>query len=124
MDAEKNQHQSRQQCSVFPRHSVRYSQGAEIISELPVGKKDIMVPKTRYSAFYGTRLDKILKENKITEAHVVGVLTSICVMDTVGGLRNRDYPVIVHKKGVADADPEFHRFSLERMRKIYGAKIV
>ncbi len=110
--------------SLFPRHSVRNSPGAEIIPDLPVGKRDIMVPKTRYSGFYGTKLDRILKERKVTEVHVVGVLTSICVMDTVGGLRNRDYPVIVYRKGVADADPKFHRLSRDRMRKIYGAKIV
>lgn len=109
---------------LFPRHSVRNTPGAEIIAELPVGKKDVMVPKNRYSAFYGTKLEKILKEHKVTEVHVLGVCTSICVMDTVGDLRNRDYPVIVYRKGVADFDPEFHRFSLARMRKIYGAKIV
>jgi len=55
---------------------------------------------------------------------VVGVCTSICVMDTVGGLVDRDYAPIVPVRGVADFDPEAHEFALKRMKKIYGARIL
>lgn len=109
---------------IFPRHSVKGTRGAQIIDELPVGKKDVIVKKTRYSAFFNTNLDRILKKNKITEVHVVGVCTSICVMDTVGDLRNRDYKVLVYKKGVADFDPKAHQFSLKRMARTYAAKVI
>jgi nicotinamidase/pyrazinamidase len=54
----------------------------------------------------------------------VGVCTNICVMDTVGGLANRDYNITVPRAGVADFDTEFHEFALKRMGKIYGARIV
>jgi nicotinamidase-related amidase len=108
---------------MFPRHSVMGSEGAQIIDELPVGKEDVIIKKTRYSSFYGTNLDVVLKESSVSEAHVVGVCTSICVMDTVGDLRNRDYKAIVYKKGVADFDQNAHKFSLERMKKTYGAEI-
>jgi nicotinamidase-related amidase len=108
---------------MFPRHCVKGTKGAEIIGELPVEPGDIIVEKTRYSAFYGTNLDKILKDRAVTEAHVVGVCTSICVMDTVGDLRDRDYPVVVYKEGVADFDSEAHRFSLRRMEKTYGVTV-
>jgi nicotinamidase/pyrazinamidase len=109
---------------IFPKHSVAGTKGAEIIDELPVKKKDIIVKKKRFSAFYGTSLDDILQENNISEVAVLGVCTSICVMDTVGDLRNRDYKVIVYKKGVADFDQNAHRFALERMSNIYGAKVM
>ncbi len=109
---------------VFPKHCVTGTKGAEIIDELPVEESDILIKKKRYSAFYGTNLDRFLKELKINEAHVVGVCTSICVMDTVGDLRNRDLSVIVYKKGVADFDPEAHEFALRRMEKTYAAKIL
>lgn len=80
--------------------------------------------KTRYSAFYGTNLEDILKKKSVREAGVVGVCTSICVMDTVGGMANRDYAVKVYKRGVADFDRNMERCALERMRKIYGAEII
>lgn len=109
---------------LFPRHSVKGSEGARIIDELPVGPLDAIVEKTRYSAFYGTDLDKILRQQHPDEVHVIGVCTSICVMDTVGDLRNRDYPVVVYRQGVADFDPEAHTFALKRMEKIYGARVI
>ena len=109
---------------LFPRHSVKGSEGARIIDELPVGPLDAIVEKTRYSAFYGTDLDKILRQQHPDEVHVIGVCTSICVMDTVGDLRNRDYPVVVYRQGVADFDPEAHAFALKRMEKIYGARVI
>jgi nicotinamidase/pyrazinamidase len=108
---------------LFPKHSVAGTPGAEIIDELPVEPADTIIRKNRYSAFFHTDLDRVLEEKGIREVHVTGVCTSICVMDTVGDLRNRDIEVIVYKEGVADFDPEAHRFSLERMQKIYGAKI-
>jgi nicotinamidase/pyrazinamidase len=109
---------------VFPKHCVAGTPGAEIIDELPVGKDDVIIKKTRYSSFYCTNLDDVLKEKPISEVHVVGVCTSICVMDTVGGLRDRDYKVIVYKDGIADFDERAYQFSVERMEKIYAAKVI
>jgi nicotinamidase-related amidase len=109
---------------MFPRHCVTGTPGAQVIPELKPGPGDTIVRKTRFSAFYGTRLEEILKRNRVKRADVVGVCTSICVMDTVGDLRNRDYQVTVYKKGVADFDQKSHRFALQRMEKTYGAEVV
>jgi len=108
---------------MFPEHCVEGTEGAQVIDELPSGEEDLIVKKNRYSAFYKTNLDSILEEHSVAEVHVVGVCTSICVMDTVGDLRNRDYRAIVYRDGVADFDPEAHQFSLKRMEKVYGAEI-
>ncbi len=107
----------------FPAHCVKGTWGAGIIPELSAASSDIVIPKTRYSGFFRTDLDSILKKHEISQAVVCGVCTSICVMDTVGGLANRDIDVIVPQNAVADFDPEFHEFALRRMEKIYGAKI-
>jgi nicotinamidase-related amidase len=109
---------------MFPKHCVTGTAGAEIIDELPVDEKDMIIKKKRYSSFYGTYLDKVLKDHKISEVQVVGVCTSICVMDTVGDLRNRDITAIVYKNGVADFNPQAHDYALRRMEKVYGAKIL
>jgi nicotinamidase-related amidase len=109
---------------VFPKHGVAGTPGAKIIDELPVSKDDVIIKKTRYSSFFGTNLDDVLKEKSISEVHVVGVCTSICIMDTVGGLRDRDYKVIVYKDGTADFDERAYQFSVERMEKIYAAKVI
>ncbi len=109
--------------SFFPPHCITGTNGAEIIDELPVEENDIIIKKTRYSGFFETELEEVLAELNPDEVHVVGVCTSICVMDTVSGLRDRDYITVVHKNGVADFDEEAHRFSLKRMEKVLGAKV-
>jgi nicotinamidase/pyrazinamidase len=107
----------------FPKHSVAGTWGSEVIPELTPRTDEKVIPKKRYSGFYGTDLEHVLKSADVDEVEVVGVCTSICVMDTVGGLANRDYKTTVPVKGVADFDPEMHQFSLKRMEKIYGADI-
>ncbi len=107
----------------FPRHCVAGTWGSEIIEKLSPGPKAAVVSKKRYSGFYGTKLADILTAAGVEEVEVVGVCTSICVMDTVGGLANRDYAVTVPVRGVADFDSEFHEFALKRMRQLYGANV-
>lgn len=108
---------------MFPPHAVRGTWGGAVIPELPVPQDAAVVEKTRYSAFFGTPLEDILKDYAPEEVWVVGVCTSICVMDTVGDLRNRDYTVVVPSEAVADFDPEFHAFALKRMERVYGAAV-
>jgi nicotinamidase-related amidase len=45
-------------------------------------------------------------------------------MDTTGELRNRDYAAVIPVDAVADIDPVWHEFALERMRKVYGARLI
>jgi len=110
--------------SMFPKHCLEGTKGAGIIEELKTRDSDIIIKKTRYSGFYGTDLEKVLKEHQVEEVEIVGVCASICVMDTVGDLRNRDYQVTIYKKGIADFDEEAQRSALKRMEKIYGAKVI
>lgn len=108
----------------FPPHCVAGTWGGEIIAALAPLAGEHVLPKTRYSGFYGTSLEQLLSELQPLRVDVAGVCTSICVMDTVGGLVNRDYSVRVLQDEVADFDPRAHAHALERMAKIYGAEII
>jgi nicotinamidase/pyrazinamidase len=108
----------------FPPHAVKGSWGAQIIPELTPEPGDYRVEKTRYSAFARTNLDEILEREQVEEVHLVGVCTSICVMETVKELFDRDMPALVYEQGVADFDPEAHAFALKHMQRIMGAKVV
>jgi nicotinamidase-related amidase len=110
--------------SMFGPHCIEGTRGAEIIDELKPREDDIVIKKTTFSSFYGTELERVLKEFAPETIHVTGVCTSICVMDTVGDLRNRGYSVVVYTGGVADFDDVAHEFALKRMADIYGAKII
>jgi nicotinamidase-related amidase len=107
----------------FPPHCLAGTWGSRVIDALAPRNGERVLPKTRYSGFYGTDLERVLADFAPDTVEVVGVCTSICVMDTVGGLANRDYRVTVPAAGVADFDAEAHRFALERMSRLYGATI-
>lgn len=109
---------------LFARHAVKDSWGSRIVEELDPPPGSRIVPKTRYSAFFRTDLDAILDSLKPREVWVTGVVTSICVMDTVGDLRNRDYRTVVPVDAVADFDEAFHEFALQRMERVYGAQVL
>jgi nicotinamidase-related amidase len=107
----------------FPPHCIAGTRGAQIVAELAPQPGERVIPKTRYSGFYGTDLEQVLEAAGVDTVEVVGVCTSICVMDTVGGLANRDYRIRVPAAGVADFDPEMHAFALRRMKQLYGAEV-
>ena len=107
----------------FPRHCVAGTRGARIIAELAPQSGEAVIAKTRYSGFYGTDLERVLAAAGVETVEVVGVCTSICIMDTVGGLANRDYRIRVPADGVADFDPQMHAFALKRMKQLYGAEV-
>jgi len=110
----------------FPKHAVIHTVGAQIINDLsPVERgREYVIKKTRYSGFYNTNLNVVLKLNNITHAEVVGVCTHICVMDTVGGLANRDIATFIDKSAVADFDKAAADAALLRMQSIYGTVVV
>lgn len=118
----------------FPKHAIAGTWGSEIISELTSLSKDdhtsevhhtTIISKQRYSGFYDTDLELTLSllPAGSDQVEVVGVCTSICVMDTVGGLANRDYKIRVPAAGVADFDPEAHTAAMKRMVGLYGVDI-
>lgn len=108
----------------FPVHAVKGSWGAGIIPELAPAPGEVRVDKTRHSAFDHTSLDDRLKAEQVEAVHLVGVLTSICVMETVKDLCRRGLPGLVYRQGVADTDPEAHAAALKEMEEIPGVKVV
>jgi nicotinamidase/pyrazinamidase len=108
----------------FGAHAVRGSWGSQVIPELPLQPGDLRVEKTSYSAFSSTNLHEILKKGQVERVEVVGVCTSICVMETVKELFDRDIPALVFRQGVADFDPEAHAFALKHIERIFGAKVI
>jgi nicotinamidase-related amidase len=109
---------------LFAPHAVKGTRGAEIIPEFQVLPGDYRVEKTSYSCFHNTEMDAILKKEQVGRVEIVGVVTSICVMETVKELFDRGLPRLVYREGVADFDPEGHAFALKYMQRVLGAEVV
>jgi nicotinamidase/pyrazinamidase len=107
---------------MFPPHCIEGTAEAEVIPEL-AGYPGEVIPKRRYSGFFDTPLEQRLRELAPEKLIVCGVLTDICVMHTVADARNRDYEVEVPVDGVASSAKAAHRFALEHMEKVLGARL-
>jgi len=108
---------------IFPSHCVSGTEEAEIIPELRDYPGEV-IAKNRYSGFYNTVLDERLQAIRPDKLIVCGVCTDICVMYTVADARNRDYEVEVPTDCVASFNDDGHRFALDHIDKVLGAKLV
>ena len=77
------------------RHAQEGSWGSEVVESLDVEKNDISVVKRRYSGFFETDLDLVLRDRGVSSAILIGVLTHICVKPTAHDAFSRGYNVIV-----------------------------
>lgn len=67
----------------------------EILPRLAPWKGDVVVPKHRYSGFFETDLDSILRARDIRHLLVTGCTTSVCVESTVRDAMFRGYHCVV-----------------------------
>lgn len=109
---------------MFPPHCVRETKGSEIHKDLRSENGDIIVKKKRFSGFYETELEKVLKDKGITALELCGVCTNICVMFTAADARNRELEVTVDRHCVDSFDHAAHEFALKEMKSVLGVKIL
>lgn len=88
---------------------------AEIVSELAPRADEFVVDKNRFSAFYSTNLETILRSLDIRTLIVCGVTTNMCVESTVRDAGQRDYRVYVVRDAVGELDPARHEHALRAM---------
>ncbi|HEY0517906.1 MAG TPA: isochorismatase family cysteine hydrolase [Ilumatobacteraceae bacterium] len=81
---------------------VRDCWNTDIVPELDPVDGDVVLYKTRYSGFYNTELDAILRGRGVEQLVVVGATTSVCVESTVRDAMFRDYHCLV----ISDATAE------------------
>ncbi len=67
----------------------------DILDELKPQAGDSILYKTRYSGFYGTDLDSILKAQGIKSLVVTGATTCVCVDSTIRDAMFRDYTCVL-----------------------------
>lgn len=116
---------------LFPDHNIEGTDGRELYGKLEDTYQALKdndnvdyFDKTRYSAFAGTNLDIKLRERNITEVHIVGVCTDICVLHTAIDAYNLGYDVVVHEKGVASFNQAGHDYTLEHIVQVLGGDVI
>ena len=108
---------------VWPRHAEKGSEGARVVDEVRPREGDHRIEKRRYSCFYATGLDALLRELGVDTVVLTGLVTHICIQHTAADAFFRGYRVVVPEDCVQAPTEEAHEASLRYMEEIYGAEV-
>jgi len=108
---------------VWGEHALEGSWGAEVVEELKPLEGDYRILKRRYSPFYATGLDSLLRELGADTLVLTGLVTNICIQHAAADAFFRGYRVVVPRDCVDAATQEAHEAALSYMEQMYGAEI-
>ena len=98
-------------------YSVRGTEGAEVVDDLRPKKRDQILPKRRFSAFFKTDLDQTLRLLGVDTVVVTGINTHVCVYATAMDSVCNDFNTIVLEDCSASRNREIHQGSIEVLRQ-------
>lgn len=104
-------------------HAVAGTEGAKVVEELTPKNGDHVVEKRRYSGFFETDLDALLRKLEVNAVILTGIHSNLCVMSTAADAFFRGYSVVVPEDCVEALSEEDRRSGVGYMRKFYGAEI-
>lgn len=108
---------------LWPAHAVEGTWGAQVVEEIKPEEGDYHLLKRRYSCFYATGLDALLRELGVGTVILTGLVTNICVQHTAADAFFRGYRVVVPRDCVEAPTDEAQRSSLGYMEEMYKAEI-
>lgn len=98
-------------------------EGAEIMDSIKPIDGEYQIVKQRWSAFFNTELDLILRRLQVRQVILAGVQTPNCVRGTVWDANSLDYEVICLTDATNAKTPEVHQANLFDMKNI-GIKLM
>ncbi|MCO6521387.1 MAG: cysteine hydrolase [Snodgrassella sp.] len=131
IDAHQANDQYHPENKLFPPHNIIGTEGQDLYGALKnlytINQSNPQVywlNKRHYSAFSGTDLDLRLRERNITEIHLTGVCTDICILHTAVDAYNLNYKIVIHQQAVASFDITGHNWALKHFQNTLGASII
>ena len=104
-------------------HAIAGTKGAEVIPELELCDKDYVVPKRRYSGFFHTDLDLLLKELGVDTVILTGLHAHMCVRHTAADAYQLGYGIVVAKDATDSFTEEDYLYGIKYLKEVYGAEI-
>jgi nicotinamidase-related amidase len=88
--------------------------GAQFVGPTPQ-PGELVIPKMRYSGFFGTNLDMVLKAMGVDTLLVCGLTTECCVDCTVRDAYHLDYHVFIATDATGAYEPDIHASALKNL---------
>jgi ureidoacrylate peracid hydrolase len=93
---------------------------AAIVDDLTPAEHDSVIDKSRYSAFYGTRLEPLLTSLQVRSLVMCGVTTNMCVETSARDASQRDYRTYVVSDATGEVDQARHEHALQTIGFGFG----
>lgn len=128
-----NTHKKNNQTVIFTRYSLEHGEDegimgrwwgdtvregsffSRIVSPLEPKESEIVIRKTRYSAFQKTGLEQVLKDRSIKNIIITGVMTHLCCESTAREAFMKDFEVFFVIDATAAQYEELHLSSLKTL---------
>jgi nicotinamidase-related amidase len=94
---------------------IKGTRGVKVFPQIKPLAGEKMIWKHRYSAFYNTDLEIVLRGMRVTDLIITGVLTNVCCESTARDAFFRDFRVFFVADATAATEPEFHIASLKNL---------
>ncbi len=108
---------------VWGEHAIAGTKGAEVIPELGLCEKDYVVPKRRYSGFFHTDLDLLLRELGVDTVVMTGLHAHMCVRHTSADAFQLGYHVVVATDATDSFTEEDYKNGIKYLKEVYGAEL-
>ena len=105
-------------------HAIAGTKGAEVIPELSPKEGDYVVPKRRYSGFFQTSLDLLLRELGVDTVILGGLHTHMCVRHTAADAYMLGYNVVVASDCTDSFTKEDYEYGIKYLKDTYGATVL
>lgn len=105
-------------------HCIEGDEGTELASWLLPKPEEFLIRKRRYSAFFGTELEIVLKAYRAETLILIGGLTDVCIHYTFVDGHQHDYRVRVVQDAVAGSSERAHAAALEAIEYLQRDALV
>jgi nicotinamidase-related amidase len=105
-------------------HCIEGDDGTELASWLDPRPEEFVIRKRRYSAFFGTELEIVLKAYQADTLLLVGGLTDVCIHYTAVDAHQHDYRVRVITDCVGGSTRRAHDHALEAVQYLQRDALV
>ena len=109
---------------IWPVHAVHGTGGDEVYEEVKPEEGDYIVLKRRYSGFYQTDLDLLLRELSVKRVFITGLLTNICVLFTAVDAYMRGYETIIVSDATASLTDADQNYFLNYLKNVLRLKVM
>lgn len=92
-----------------------------IVDELQPQPGDILVPKTRYSGFFNTNMDSVLRARGIRNLVFVGIATNVCVESSLRDAFHLEYFGVMLEDATHHLGPDYiQQATVYNVEKFFG----